>query len=359
MSARERLGSSTRLTREVEDDLAPESVRHVAGKRTLLDPDAVATAPGKLTRLDTDPYAMSPAQAIRYARAIDRKAEPGADVPEDGALASAFAFLDRTGAGEPLPRALLRRLSHALAADLARLRVHTSRDAANAAAAIGARAFTIGCDIYFAAGAYDPTSAGGIELIAHEARHVADNARRGTARTGVSRPGDTHERDADTFADTFLREPGAGPTIHARDAALRAVLRGDVITIAEILALDTGAFEIQVDASLPVRGRQTGATVQLDPHVIAAGGDTARYVIAHELVHLAQRALPASDDHRAAEAEATALGLDYARGHRLARPQVGLAAGTVANDDGAPADAKLLASPPKLSWAPAVRATMT
>lgn len=52
------------------------------------------------------------------------------------------------------------------------VRVHDDRSAARAASALGARAFTLGEDIFFAAGRYQPWSSAGRELIAHELTHV-------------------------------------------------------------------------------------------------------------------------------------------------------------------------------------------
>ena len=49
------------------------------------------------------------------------------------------------------------------------VRVHTDEHAAALARAVSARAFTVGNDIFFAAGEYSPGSPAGAELIAHEA----------------------------------------------------------------------------------------------------------------------------------------------------------------------------------------------
>src|SRR5437764_1501404 len=100
-----------------------------------------------------------------------------------------------------------------LGIDLAGVRVHTGAHAGRVAAELGARAVTIGDDIFFAAGAYDPESPAGIELIAHEIAHVAQQQRGGPVdETRVSRPDDAHEQDADRFAATFTAAPSLGVT---------------------------------------------------------------------------------------------------------------------------------------------------
>ena len=55
--------------------------------------------------------------------------------------------------------------------DFGDLRVHTDARAAQSAAAIGARAYTVGRHLVFASSSYDPTSAQGRRLIAHELTH--------------------------------------------------------------------------------------------------------------------------------------------------------------------------------------------
>jgi hypothetical protein len=79
--------------------------------------------------------------------------------------------------------------------------VHTGPQAAALTRAVSARAFTVGNDIFFSPGEYNPASSAGDELIAHEAAHVVQQ--RGAPLSGpltVSQPGDAMEREAEAVA---------------------------------------------------------------------------------------------------------------------------------------------------------------
>ncbi|MGH2344421.1 MAG: eCIS core domain-containing protein, partial [Chloroflexota bacterium] len=80
-------------------------------------------------------------------------------------------------AGQPLAPVVRRMMEMALGATFADVRVHTGTAAGGAAQALGAQAFTMGRDIYFAPGRFEPGVAGGIALLAHELTHT----RQGTA----------------------------------------------------------------------------------------------------------------------------------------------------------------------------------
>jgi hypothetical protein len=56
--------------------------------------------------------------------------------------------------------------------DLSGVRVHTDTVAAESAAAVGARAYTVGQDLVFGAGEYRPGTEEGLRLIAHEVGHL-------------------------------------------------------------------------------------------------------------------------------------------------------------------------------------------
>ena len=82
------------------------------------------------------------------------------------------------------------------------------RESATAAHAVGARAYTVGQDIHFGAGQYDPSSAAGQHLLAHEVAHTVQQ-RGGTPtrqnKLEVSAPHDAAELEADRAADAMVR----------------------------------------------------------------------------------------------------------------------------------------------------------
>jgi hypothetical protein len=136
------------------------------------------------------------------------------------------------GGGAPLPSALRTKVEHATGTELGDARAHTGADSAAAAADLGARAFTVGPDIHFGAGQYDPSSPAGEHLIAHELAHTVQQ--RGAAaptvqaKLEVSRPGDAHEQAADRFADAAVAG-GEAPTALAAPSLTRAAIQRDAV----------------------------------------------------------------------------------------------------------------------------------
>jgi Domain of unknown function (DUF4157) len=107
--------------------------------------------------------------------------------------------------------------------DFGSIRVHHTDTAGTgpdrACRALGARAFTAGTDIYFAAGAFRPQTRAGLWLLAHEVAHVvqqaaglgpaprprtADPSARMPFPLTVAPPGTAEERAADAAADALL-----------------------------------------------------------------------------------------------------------------------------------------------------------
>src|SRR5262249_2914446 len=77
---------------------------------------------------------------------------------------------------------------------------------------VQAEAFTTGTDVFFRSGRYDPDSAGGRELLAHELTHVAQQATGASgAAAWVSHPDDPAEVHARQVARS-LRDTGGWPT---------------------------------------------------------------------------------------------------------------------------------------------------
>ena len=74
--------------------------------------------------------------------------------------------------GRPLPASARQFMAARFACDFGAVRVHRGTDAARAAQAVQARAYTVGRDIVFAAGEDDFASVRGRRLLAHELTHV-------------------------------------------------------------------------------------------------------------------------------------------------------------------------------------------
>lgn len=148
---------------------------------------------------------------------------------DDLAAADAVASL---GPGQPLPARLRVELEAALGVDLGAVRLHTDGAAAEAADVLAARAFAVGVDVGFAAGAYDPESVDGRRLIAHEIAHTVQPA--SSAGLTVGAADSAEERDADAFAERFVArrpsattEPAQRPPSAAPNAERQTVRRWD------------------------------------------------------------------------------------------------------------------------------------
>ena len=76
------------------------------------------------------------------------------------------------GGGQPLASSHRAFFEPRLGTNLGQVRVHADGEAARLSAGLAARAFTVGSDVYFGAGEYQPYSNTGRRLIAHELAHV-------------------------------------------------------------------------------------------------------------------------------------------------------------------------------------------
>ncbi|SFU10202.1 DNA/RNA non-specific endonuclease [Algoriphagus locisalis] len=76
------------------------------------------------------------------------------------------------GGGQNLPAPVQSEMGSKIGADFSGVRVHSDANAAQMSSAIGAQAFTHGNDVYFNEGKYQPETAEGKHLLAHELTHT-------------------------------------------------------------------------------------------------------------------------------------------------------------------------------------------
>jgi len=83
------------------------------------------------------------------------------------------------GKGKPLDPSLQGKMGEAMSADFSGVKVHTNAQSDRLNQSIQAKAFTVGSDVFFRRGEYNPGSKGGQELLAHELTHVVQQTGRG------------------------------------------------------------------------------------------------------------------------------------------------------------------------------------
>jgi len=105
----------------------------------------------------------------------------------------------RAGRGAPLPPATRSFMEPRLGRDLGHVRVHDGAPAAEASRAVGAKAFTVGNDVFFGAGRYRPETGEGRRLIAHELVHTVQQG----GGSSLARPARL-QRDEDANAKSQI-----------------------------------------------------------------------------------------------------------------------------------------------------------
>lgn len=215
--------------------------------RTVAEPAQQATdaelAPGRGSR---SAKLAAPAQPI-YSALIQRKAARDGNGVAEGADRAVAAAA--TSSGSPLPATVMRKFETSLGADLSGVRVHTGAASAHAAHGVGAKAYTVGQDIHFASGQFDPQSASGQHLLAHEVAHTVQQRGGAAARQNkleVSSPGDAFEHEADAAADAMV---GGAP--------------------AKVAAAPGGVARVKDLSDAADRGGATMDTAMKDPSVTA------------------------------------------------------------------------------------------
>ena len=113
--------------------------------------------------------------------------------------------------GEPLPPSLNEGMSTLFGHDFARVRVHAGPRAAESAASVAARAYTVGQHVVLGRSAPDLRSPAGQQLLAHELTHVMQQpAGLPGGDLPVSSPGDPGEREAAAVATRAV--PSSAPS---------------------------------------------------------------------------------------------------------------------------------------------------
>jgi outer membrane protein OmpA-like peptidoglycan-associated protein len=243
-------------------------------------------------------HSFEPDDSIATSR-IQRS--PLADSQDVGRIAEPVeAYVRRSvGTGSPLPVGTKRTLEQAYGADLGGVHVRADTAAAGAAAALRARAFTLGGTIWFGQGEYRPDSAAGWALLAHEVAHTVqagagrhpfgsrielgetndseETAARGAATAAaMGRPASGLQRDATSAL--IRRVPIGESADEDRGARLwslmsrgRLVIDGFPHDEATLTAANASAIESHAATLLELLGEDPGGRVAVTGHTDATG----------------------------------------------------------------------------------------
>ncbi|UTW12065.1 eCIS core domain-containing protein [Marinobacterium rhizophilum] len=201
-----------------------EALQHLF-KEQPVKPDAAARMPHATRHGGWDvagerSHSQAPFSSVQAAGVLHRHAAGAGPL-----IAPEIVHEVLRGQGQPIPAEVRQDMEARLGHDFTDVRVHTGKRAAASADAVAADAYTVGRQIVFAQGRFDPVSRQGRQLIAHELSHAAAHPVGVPAPSGalrVSTPTEAAERHA-TRASQAPPGPSPAPDTAAPSALFRQV----------------------------------------------------------------------------------------------------------------------------------------
>jgi hypothetical protein len=186
--------------------------------------------PGEPSPLLTTPSAMLSLQRMAGNESVS--ALVGEDREEETAR-SPVRDVVGSGGGSPLDPGARSFLEGSMGHDFSDVRVHTGGRADESARSISAQAYTVGTDVVFRSGAYQPDTQAGRHVLAHELAHVVQQKAGPVAGTpapggiSVSSPSDAFEQAAERSADAAIAGQPASPVPAGAGAEMTAQRAGE------------------------------------------------------------------------------------------------------------------------------------
>ncbi len=160
------------------------------------------------------------------------------------------SYLARGHAGQPLADSTRAYFEPRFGRDFGNVRVHTDGPAADSAAALQARAYTVGSDVFFAASEYAPESRAGRSLLAHELTHVVQQG-------GADRSPTAALRRISRVASVTCTAGRHGAPANAEDIIAAA----ETLAVAAVALAGIDLQMLRLDAILPGVGAGGGFTM--------------------------------------------------------------------------------------------------
>ena len=146
--------------------------------RTIVHAKLEMTEPGDHDEQEADAIANAVVSGGKISRKISGGGGGSSGIAVSQQMESQLSQLQ--GGGRPMPQGLLNMMESGFGQDFGHVRIHTDAEAADMSSSISAKAFTLGNDIYFNRGQFNPETTEGQRLVAHELTHVVQ----GTGKVG-------------------------------------------------------------------------------------------------------------------------------------------------------------------------------
>ncbi len=181
---------------EAPGESEADAVREAFAKGAGVQPEQVA---GALSAADTTTRAntlcrLQEERGNAYVQRVvsDSRGTPGRLVGESQPE-MVQEVQRRKGTGSDLPEGTRQEMETFFGADLAQVRVHSDAESNDLNRELNAAAFTVGNDVFFAQGQYNPTSSEGQGLLAHELMHVGQQTGFGATAQRQAAPEEEEE----------------------------------------------------------------------------------------------------------------------------------------------------------------------
>ena len=325
----ERFDQLHSLAGRTRSEIAFSEVRHLEVMREA-NPEVSPSSPYRTPSLDGVRAPMPGVYALQMSARSD------ADSARTRALdLEPSAVLSTLGAGRPLPLAMRAELGPRLAKlgvvlDLSRIRIHDDEEASRLCTELGAEAFAVGHHVVLGAKLGHERS--DLALLAHELTHVWQQSR------GVVAPGVDGSSGLEAEARRIQHAVERGDGTDEHDPGRARETSRLVRSFGRELGLDPARVEVHVDDAAREETSERGllglmrdGEVHLDPDAYNPHAPSGRALLAHELVHVAQReqhlrGAHLETDAASAELEAHELASRAAMGQALTPPTLGLPA---------------------------------
>ena len=137
-------------------------------------------------------------------------AQRSGDGPSELDEGTSQAINAERGGGHSLDEGIADKAGGVMGQDFSDVNVHTGGTADSLSQGLQAKAFTVGNDIFFKDGEYNPGTSEGQQLISHELTHVVQQGASTPNVQGkmtVNDPNDQYESEADSVAQSVMNSP--------------------------------------------------------------------------------------------------------------------------------------------------------